>query len=63
MQSPTSRGQMAFDQLDPYVEAQRITIATVKSKSANALPYVSGASYSCIAYWDSLKTAIEKAGL
>jgi uncharacterized protein with FMN-binding domain len=63
MQSPTSRGQMAFNQLDPYVEAQKITIATVKSKSANALPYVSGASYSCIAYWDSLKTAIQKAGL
>jgi hypothetical protein len=54
---------MAFDRLDPYVEAQKITIATVKSKGANALPYVSGASYTCIAYWDSLKTAIEKAGL
>ena len=63
MQSPTSRGQMAFNRLDPYVEAQKITIETVKSKSANALPYVSGASYTCIAYWDSLKTAIEKAGL
>ena len=63
MQSPTSRGQMAFDRLDPYVEAQKITIAIVKSKGANALPYVSGASYTCIAYWDSLKTAIEKAGL
>jgi uncharacterized protein with FMN-binding domain len=63
MQSPTSRGQMAFNRLDPYVEAQKITIATVKSESANALPYVSGASYTCIAYWDSLKTAIEKAGL
>ena len=63
MQSPTSRGQMAFDRLDPYVEAQKITIATLKSKGANALPYVSGASYTCIAYWDSLKTAIEKAGL
>ena len=63
MQSPTSRGQMAFDRLDPYVEAQKITIAAIKSKSSNALPYVSGASYTCIAYWDSLKTAIEKAGL
>ena len=63
MQSPTSRGQMAFNRLDPYVEAQKITIETVKSKSANALPYVSGASYTCIAYWDSLKTAIQKAGL
>ena len=63
MQSPTSRGQYAFDQLDPYVGTQKITIAAIKSKSSNALPYVSGASYTCIAYWDSLKTAIEKAGL
>jgi uncharacterized protein with FMN-binding domain len=63
MQSPTSRGQYAFDQLDPYVGAQKITIAAIKSKSSNALPYVSGASYTCIAYWDSLKTAIQKAGL
>ena len=62
-QSPTSRGQMAFDRLDPYVDTQKITIAAIKSKSSNALPYVSGASYTCIAYWDSLKTAIEKAGL
>ena len=63
MQSPTSRGQYAFDQLDPYVGTQKITIAAIKSKSSNALPYVSGASYTCIAYWDSLKTAIQKAGL
>jgi len=62
-QSPTSRGQMAFDRLDPYVDTQKITVATIKSKSSNALPYVSGASYTCIAYWDSLKTAIQKAGL
>jgi len=63
MQSPTSRGQYAFDQLDPYVGAQKITITAIKSQSSNALPYVSGASYTCIAYWDSLKTAIQKAGL
>jgi len=62
-QSPTSRGQMAFDRLDPYVDTQKITVATIKSKSSNSLPYVSGASYTCIAYWDSLKTAIQKAGL
>ena len=62
MQTPTSRGQMAFDQLDPYVNTQKINIETIKSKSTNSLPYVSGASYSCIAYWDSLKTAIQKAG-
>ena len=62
-QSPTSRGQWAFDQLDPYVTAQKITVAQIKSKSANALPYVSGVSYSSMAYWESLKSAISKAGL
>ena len=62
-QSPTSRGQWAFDRLDPYVSGQKITIAAIKSKSANALPYVSGVSYSSMAYWESLKSAISKAGL
>jgi uncharacterized protein with FMN-binding domain len=63
MQSPTSRGQWAFDRLDPYVSGQKITVAAIKSKSANALPFVSGVSYSSMAYWESLKSAISKAGL
>lgn len=63
MQMPMSRGQWAFDRLDPYVSAQKITIAQIKSKNANALPYVSGVSYSSMAYWESLKSAISKAGL
>jgi hypothetical protein len=62
-QSPSSRGQWAFDRLDPYVSSQKITVAQIKSKSANALPYVSGVSYSSMAYWESLKSAISKAGL
>jgi len=62
-QSPSSRGQWAFDRLDPYVSGQKITIAQIKSKNANALPYVSGVSYSSMAYWESLKSAISKAGL
>jgi len=62
-QSPSSRGQWAFDRLDPYVSGQKITGAQIKSKSANALPYVSGVSYSSMAYWESLKSAISKAGL
>jgi hypothetical protein len=62
-QSPSSRGQWAFDRLDPYVSDQKITVAQIKSKSANALPYVSGVSYSSMAYWESLKSAISKAGL
>ena len=62
-QSPVSRGQRAFNQLDPYVAGQKITVAGIKSKSANSLAFVSGVSYSSIAYWESLKSAITKAGL
>jgi hypothetical protein len=63
MQSPLSRGQWAFDQLDPYVSGQKITIEQIKTKASSALPYVSGVSYTAMAYWDSLKSAINKAGL
>ncbi len=62
-QSPASRGPFAIDQLDPYVAAQKISIDSIKAKSAEALPYVSGVSYTSIAYWNSLKSAIKKAGL
>lgn len=62
-QSPASRGYMAFNQIDPYVAGQKISVATIKSTSASSLPYVSGATYSSIAYWDSLKTALKKAGI
>ena len=62
-QSPASRGYMAFNQIDPYVAAQKVTIATIKSTSASALPYVSGATYSSMAYWQSLKSALQQAGI
>jgi uncharacterized protein with FMN-binding domain len=62
-QNPSSRGYMAFSAIDPYVAGQKISIATIKSKSASALPYVGGATYSSMAYWESLKTAINQAGL
>ena len=62
-QSPASRGPFAIDQLDPYVAAQKISIDSIKAKSAEALPYVSGVSYTSIAHWNSLKSAIKKAGL
>jgi hypothetical protein len=45
------------------VAAQKISIDSIKAKSAEALPYVSGVSYTSIAYWNSLKSAIKKAGL
>ena len=62
-QNPSSRGYMAFNAIDPYVAGQKITIATIKSKSASSLPYVGGATYSSMAYWESLKSAISQAGL
>jgi len=62
-QNPSSRGYMAFSAIDPYVAGQKISIASIKSKSASALPYVGGATYSSMAYWESLKTAINQAGL
>ena len=62
-QSPASRGYMAFNQIDPYVASEKVTIATIKSTSASALPYVSGATYSSMAYWQSLKSALQQAGI
>ena len=62
-QLPASRGPFAINQLDPYVADQKISIESIKSKSAEALPYVSGVSYTSMAYWNSLKSAIKKAGL
>ena len=62
-QNPSSRGYMAFNAIDPYVAGQKITVATIKSKSASSLPYVGGATYSSMAYWQSLKSAISQAGL
>jgi len=62
-QSPASRGYMAFNQIDPYVATEKVTLATIKSTSASALPYVSGATYSSMAYWESLKSALQQAGI
>jgi hypothetical protein len=45
------------------VQGQKITIAQIKSKPADSLAFVSGVSYTSIAYWESLKSAITKAGL
>ena len=58
-----SRDRMAFYSINPYVQGQKITVAQIKSTATDALPHVSGVSYASIAYWDSLKSAISKAGL
>ena len=62
VQNPSSRGSYAFSQMDPYVQAHKISISTIKSTSADSLPYVSQATYSSIAYWESLQSALKKAG-
>ena len=63
VQNPSSRGSYAFSQIDPYVQAHKISISTIKSTSADSLPYVSQATYSSIAYWESLQSALKKAGV
>jgi len=63
VQNPSSRGSYAFSQMDPYVQAHKISISTIKSTSADSLPYVSQATYSSIAYWESLQSALKKAGV
>ena len=63
VQSPSSRGGYAFSQMDPYVQAHKISISTITSTSAGSLPYVSQATYSSMAYWESLQSALKKAGL
>jgi len=63
VQNPSSRGSYAFSQMDPYVQAHKISISTIKGTSADSLPYVSQATYSSIAYWESLQSALKKAGI
>jgi uncharacterized protein with FMN-binding domain len=63
VQNPSSRGSYAFSQMDPYVQAHRVSISTITSTSADSLPYVSQATYSSIAYWESLQSALKKAGI
>jgi len=63
VQNPSSRGSYAFSQIDPYVQAHKVSISTITSTSADSLPYVSQATYSSIAYWESLQSALKKAGV
>ena len=68
-QSPRSWSQQSFSVIVPYVNAGSITIEQVKQFSAAQLPCStsnscnSRASYSATAFWESLKSAISKAGL
>ena len=68
-QSPRSWSEQAFTVLVPWVNAGSITIEQVKQYSAAELPCArsnscnSRASYTAEAFWNSLKSAITKAGL
>jgi hypothetical protein len=68
-QNPTSWSQQSLTVLLPYVNGGSITVEEVKSFSAAELPCTrsnscnSRASYTAEAFWNSLKSAITKAGL
>ena len=68
-QNPTSWSQQSLTVLLPYVNGGSITVEQVKSFSAAELPCTrsnscnSRASYTAEAFWNSLKSAITKAGL
>ena len=68
-QSPTSWSQQSLTVLLPYVNGGSITVEQVKRYSAASLPCTrsnscnSRASYTAEAFWNSLKSAITKAGL
>ena len=68
-QSPTSWSQQSLSVLLPYVNGGSITVEQVKAYSAAELPCTrsnscnSRASYTAEAFWNSLKSAITKAGL
>jgi hypothetical protein len=68
-QSPRSWSDQAFTVLVPWVNAGSITVEQVKQFSAAELPCTrsnscnSRASYTAEAFWNSLKSAITKAGL
>jgi len=68
-QSPTSWSQNSLPTLIPYASSGKITVAQIKSYAAEQLPCAisnscrSQASFTATAFWESLKSAISKAGL
>jgi hypothetical protein len=68
-QSPRSWSQQSLSVIIPYVNGGSITVEQVKQYSAAQLPCSrsnscnSQASYTAEAFWNSLKSAITKAGL
>ena len=68
-QSPSSWSQNSLSALIPYVNGGKITIEQIKQYSASQLPCStqnscrSQASFTAEAFWSSVKSAINKAGL
>jgi hypothetical protein len=68
-QSPSSWSQQSLSALIPYVSGGKITVEQIKSYAAEQLPCAisnscrSQASFTATAFWQSVKSAISKAGL
>ena len=68
-QSPSSWSQNSLSALIPYVSSGKITVDQIKQYAAEQLPCAIGnscrsqASFSATAFWQSVKSAISKAGL
>ena len=68
-QSPRSWSQNSLSALVPYVNGGKVTLEQIKQYSASQLPCGTGnscrsqASFTADAFWNSVKSAISKAGL
>ena len=66
-QSPSSRGPYAFSALDPFFASNQMTLTEIKAMNASSVIaktlYVGGVTYSSLAYWSSIKSALGKAGI
>jgi hypothetical protein len=68
-QSPSSWSQNSLSALIPYASSGKITVDQIKQYAAEQLPCAIGnscrsqASFSATAFWQSVKSAISKAGL
>ena len=68
-QSPRSWSQNSLSALIPYVDGGKVTLEQIKQYSASELPCGTGnscrsqASFTADAFWNSVKSAISKAGL
>jgi len=66
-QSPSSRGPYAFSALDPFFASNQMTLQEIKAMTTSSVIsktlYVGGVTYSSLAYWSSVKSALAKAGI